>query len=86
MSSLYLERYDQKRKPHPLHSPTYARALNNDPIEQGRKIASFVKANHLDGVDVDYEEVKGTQLDTASASNLPFHLHFHSLTQLKTAQ
>lgn len=32
--------------------------MNNDPVDLGRKIAAFVKDNHLDGVDVDYEEVR----------------------------
>jgi hypothetical protein len=41
--------------------------MNNDPADLARQIASFVKSNHLDGVDVDYEEVRKVyKADTGS--------------------
>ena len=38
-------------------STTTARAMEGDAAQIARRIAAFVKDNHLDGVDVDYEQV-----------------------------
>jgi hypothetical protein len=35
--------------------------MNSDPEQMARDLAAFVKANHLDGVDVDYEQVRDYQ-------------------------
>lgn len=31
--------------------------MSRDPARMGRRLAAFVRDNHLDGVDVDYEQV-----------------------------